>query len=497
MSDSSAEDDDHHDHHPMEVEEVEAASAPVVPRRSKKCKEGDNVGVRQAPSGKWFGKVNNPLKKTATGKQKTEYTPCFVTKAEAIAARKQLQAKLDAEFWSTRTALADADPTTADLPLGPEDAADAEPNKAYWRPNTNHGHVPFRAVRMKKGTNGFQWIAACVDCAADAVVQAVADGQGGKKTHCLSHGGGCAHGKDPSSCFACQSDKGKDTRTLAKFCTRCAAVALANKRTESNGGNGLCAGCEEGLKTEAADAGSAPPPKSQRWEDVFLDKLVTLVTDTEGNVITCEARDDLSNMLGSNKRSRRDECSTDHQRRPDIYWLVRDAESRIVAAVFVEVDEHSHSDRDPACEAGKIDETFQAILKLAQEEGKNRLAETRTGTIRTPFVAFLKVNPNACDAEGGPFPLDVRVGVVAERVRRILNADPAYFQSFADMGKTVAPYVQCFFYHSKQGAKNLAYFAEKAKGAWFYAPNYCSAVQGEPIPSGRATVANKKGGAFS
>ena len=33
-----------------------------------------------------------------------------------------------------------------------------------------------------------------------------------------------------------------------------------------------------------------------------------------------------------------------------------------------EVDEDSHSDRDPACEAGKIDETFQAILKLAQEE---------------------------------------------------------------------------------------------------------------------------------
>jgi hypothetical protein len=488
MADSSAQND------PMEVEE---AGAPAAPIQSKKRKEGDDVGVTQSSTGKWYGHVYNPLKKTATGGAKVEVTPCFATKAEAIAARKELQAEIDAAYWSKCTALAAADPTTAGLPLGPEDPANAEPNKAYWRPNTKNGHVPFRAMRAKKGTKGFHWISACVKCAADAVVLAIADGKGGKATHCVPHGGGCAHGKPPSHCFTCQSAKGKDTRTLVMFCNRCASVPLNAKRREAKGGNGLCPGCEQGLKTEATEAGSAPPPKSKRWEDVFLDKLVTLVTDTEGNVITCEARDDFSNMLGSNKRRHKGECSTDHQRRPDIYWLVRDEESRIVAAVFVEVDEDSHSDRDPACEAGKIDETFQAILKLAQEEGKGRLAETRTGTIRTPFVAFLKVNPNACDAPNGPFSLDERIGVVAERVRRILNADPAYYHSFADMGKTVAPYVQCFFYHSKQGAKNLAYFAEKAKGAWFYAPNYCHAVQGTPIPSGLATVANKEGGAFS
>ena len=497
MSDLSSEDDDHHDHHPMEVNEVEAAGVPEAPQKSKMRKEGDEVGVRQRPSGKWCGQVNNSLKRTATGKKTLENTPCFATKAEAIAARKELQARLDAEYWSTCTALAAADPTTTGLPLGPEDATDAEPNRAYWRPNKKNDHLPFRAIRAKAGKQGVKWLPACVECASDAVARAVANGQGGKATHCNAHGGGCAHGKDPSQCFTCQSDKDKDARNLASFCNRCAGVRLSPKRMEFNGGNGLCAGCEEGLKAEAAEAGSTPPPKSKRWEDVFLDKLVTLVTDTEGNVITCEARDDLSNMLGSDKRRRKGQCSTDHQRRPDIYWLVRDAESRIVAAVFVEVDEDSHSDRDPACEAGKIDETFQAILKLAQEEGKGRLAETRTGTIRTPFVAFLKVNPNACDAEGGPFSLDVRIGVVAERVRRILNADPTYYHAFADMGKTVAPYVQPFFYHSKKGAKNLAYFAEKAKDAWFYAPNYCSAVQGTPIPSGLRAVANKEGGAFS
>jgi hypothetical protein len=489
MADSSAQDE------PMELEEAGASTAPI---QSRARKEGDDVGVYQVPSGKWHGSVSNPLKKGATGKPKYEHTQCFATKAEAIAARKELQARLDAEYWSKCTALAKADPTTKDLPLGPEDPADAEPNKAYWRPNKYGSHLPFCAMRRKSGRGGFQWIAACVECAADAVGIALPDGKGGKATHCLSHGGGCAHGANPHSCFACLSEKDKDTRTFAKFCNRCAAVPLSTKRLECYGGNGLCAGCEKGLKAEAAEAGSSTaPPKSKRWEDVFLDKLVTLVTDTEGNVITCEARDDLSNMLGSDKRRRKGQCSTDHQRRPDIYWLVRDAESRIVAAVFVEVDEYSHSDRDPACEAGKIDETFQAILKLAQEEGKGRLAETRTGTIRTPFVAFLKVNPNACDAEGGPFSLDVRIGVVAERVRRLLNADPAYYHSFADMGKTTAPYVQCFFYHSKQGAKNLAYFDAHAEGAWHYAPNYCSAVQGTPIPSGLRAVANKEGGAFS
>ena len=488
MADSNAKDD------PMELEEAGASTAPI---QSRARKEGDDTGLQQTPSGKWYGSVNNPLKKTATGKRKFEYTLCFATKAEAIVARKELQARLDAEYWSTRTALAAADATTKDLPLGPGDAAEAEPNRAYWRPNPQNGHVPCRTMRAKAGKQGFAWIPACVECAADAVVRAVADGKGGKATHCLAHCGGCAHGKDPNACFACQSAKGKDTRTLAMFCNRCAAVVLDTKRMESKGGNGLCAGCEEGMKAEAAEAGSAPPPKSKRWEDVFLDKLVTLVTDTEGNVITCEARDDLSNMLGSDKRRRKGQCETDHQRRPDIYWLVRDAESHIVAAVFVEVDEDSHCDRDPACEAGKIDETFQAIVTLAQTEGKREKAITRGGEIRTPFVAFLKVNPNACDAEGGPFSLDVRIGVVAERVRRILTADPTYYHAFADMGKTTAPYVQCLFYHSKKGGKNLAYFDAHAKGAWFYAPNYCSAVQGTPIPSGLATVANKEGGAFS
>jgi hypothetical protein len=36
------------------------------------------------------------------------------------------------------------------------------------------------------------------------------------------------------------------------------------------------------------------------------------------------------------------------------------------------------------------------------------------------------------------------------------------------------PNVQCLFYHTKQGAKNLAYFDYKAPGAWRWAGNQCA-----------------------
>ena len=84
----------------------------------------------------------------------------------------------------------------------------------------------------------------------------------------------------------------------------------------------VATGCESRLNTEADEAGSARPPPSQRWEDVVVDELVTLVTDEEGNVIQYEMRDNRSNMLGSKKKRTHDECDTDHQRRPDVLWLV-------------------------------------------------------------------------------------------------------------------------------------------------------------------------------
>ena len=38
---------------------------------------------------------------------------------------------------------------------------------------------------------------------------------------------------------------------------------------------------------------------------------------------------------------------------------------------------------------------------------------------------------------------------------------------------TTVPNVQCLFYHTKQGAKNLAFFEKLAQGAWRWAGNEC------------------------
>jgi hypothetical protein len=178
-------------------------------------------------------------------------------------------------------------------------------------------------------------------------------------------------------------------------------------------------------------------------------------------------------MLGSNKRSRRGECSTEHQRRPDVLWLVRDAESRIAAAIMVEVDEDSHSDRKSDCEAGKVHDTFQSLLKLAQEEGKNRLAKTtRLGEVLTPQVLFIRFNPNACDAAGGPIRLDTRIQVLATRVCELLNTPAEVYQQRSMEGKCMKPYVELLYYHSKRGGKHLDFY-EEHKQSFHLTPNAC------------------------
>ena len=204
----------------------------------------------------------------------------------------------------------------------------------------------------------------------------------------------------------------------------------------------------------------------------MLDELETMVTDTDGNVIAYEMRDDQSNMFGSNKRSRRGECDTNHQRRPDVLWLVRDSEARIVAAIMVEVDENSHTDRESVCEGGKVHDTFQSILKLAQEEGKGRLAETRRGEVLLPQVIFIRFNPNACDAAGGSIQLATRIQVLAARVRELLNTPAEVYRERSTRGECMKPHLEIMYYHSKQGGKHLDFYEEN-KGAFHLTPNKC------------------------
>jgi hypothetical protein len=417
-------------------------------------------------SGKWRGQVHNLLAKTKSGRRKRECTPCFGTKAEAKRALLALKAKLDEAYWTSREALAKQDPTTADVPRAPDDIADAAPRTAYWVPNSKNNHVPQRIVRTGTGNGkqGFYWYPACrhaSGCSNRAELS-----KDGKLEFCQAHGGtACAHGPNWTRCMHCNG--GAEGKVRVNMCNVCNSVELAAKRQTTKNGNGMCASCEQHKRKEARDAGVDAPSKSARWEDVFLDGtdeykgVCMLVTDEKGVVIKYESRDDMKNMLGSNRKRRRGECDTNHQRRPDVLWLVRDRDGRIVAAVMVEVDEHSHGDRDPECEGGKVGDTFAAICQLAQTEGKARLAVARKGVVRMPYVLFLRVNPNACDAEGSNIGIKTRIRVVAKKVREFLRTPQKEFYRRADARETMLPHVECLYYHTREGAKNLALYREK------------------------------------
>ena len=202
----------------------------------------------------------------------------------------------------------------------------------------------------------------------------------------------------------------------------------------------MCVGCEVLLKTEAAVAGSEPPPPTKRWEDVVLDDLIPRVVDEHGMKRPYESRDDHRHMLGSNKQRRSGECDTAHQRRPDLLYVVREpVNSRIVAFLSVEVDEDSHSYSDPNCEGGKIDETFQALTKLAQTEGCSRGAAARHDA-RAPFGLFLKFNPNACDV--GLFTLNQRIDVLVKRCNAFLSQPVSFFTEAAIRREAMLPQVR-------------------------------------------------------
>lgn len=435
--------------------------------------EKKEVGIVQERSGKWRGKVNDKAHAALPlgGKPKRRCTPSFATYAEAVKALAELRDKVHQEYDAIILPRVQADPLVRGVPRAPDDGSTAVARKAYWVCNYNTNHVPKRMVVVKSGKRGFRWRVACVHCDEDNASQAQTDKRVvAKQPSCTAHGGVCEHDRTPHVCRGCQEESKKQMPSL---CSHCQKTQLARKRRIGGGGNGLCPSCETYLRAQAAESGAEPPLKGKRWEDVVIDQLETMVTDTEGNVIAWEMRDDQSNMLGSNKRSRRGECSTEHQRRPDVLWLVRDAESRIAAAIMVEVDEDSHSDRESDCEGGKVHDTFQSLLKLAQEEGKNRLAKTtRLGEVLTPQVLFIRFNPNACDAAGGPIRLDTRIQVLAARVRELLNTPAEVYQQRSREGKCMKPYVELLYYHSKRGGKHLAFYEEQ-KQCFHLTPNRC------------------------
>jgi len=272
----------------------------------------------------------------------------------------------------------------------------------------------------------------------------------------------CPHERVFATCRECNDN----IRNQPSNCNEC-GNQLYPKRTERNGGIGICSGCEEHAKQVAFESGSAPPPKGKRWEDVVLDELTKLVVTKEGRVEPHEMRDDFKHMLGSNKRRRTGECSTNHQRRPDLLYLVRDVNRRIIAFLIVEVDEDSHQSYSVDCEGGKIDETYDCLVTLAQKEGASEGSAVRHDA-QLPHVMVFKFNPNACD--GGTFTLAHRIAQLAKQCNEFLQMDHAKLKGFDNR----TTHVRTLYYHSKRGGPILEYLKDAArKGAIQYGENEC------------------------
>ena len=312
----------------------------------------------------------------------------------------------------------------------------------------------------------------CKECGGTGICQ-----HGRQRNRCKECAGAsfcdprnCPCGRHRSNCYHCNP---KFAKTAAGCSNQC-GNQLSTKRKVKNGGNGLCSGCEVLLKTEAAVAGSEPPPPNKRWEDVVLDALIPRVVNEHGMKRPYESRDDHRHMLGSNKRRLSGECDTAHQRRPDLLYVVREpVDSRIVAFLSVEVDEDSHCDRDPNCEGGKIDETFQALTQLAQTEGCSLGAAARHDA-KAPFGLFLKFNPNSCDV--GRFTLEQRIDVLVRRCNTFLSRPASFFADAAIRGETILPHVETLFYHSNRGnSAAILALLEKSNGSHInWIGNTCS-----------------------
>jgi hypothetical protein len=85
-------------------------------------------------------------------------------------------------------------------------------------------------------------------------------------------------------------------------------------------------------------------------------------------------------------------------------------------------------------------------------------SDDRKGVVRMPYVLFLRVNPNACDAEGSDIGMKTRIRVVAKKVREFLLTPQEEFYRRADDYETILPHVECLHYHTREGAKNLALY---------------------------------------
>jgi hypothetical protein len=424
------------------------------------ARQSRHVGVAWVRAArKWMGSVRDATERSPDGKQpKLLHTAHFDDEDACFAAVQALRAEVAARESSTLRELAQALDHTRGLPLRPDDAADAQPATAYYgaagykaKGAATKAFRPTRYVRTSHGARGFTFLACCQDGTGprEACTQlALASKQGGEATKCTKHGGGLTFSTGPN------------------FCSLCNAQEIDPKRQLRTGGNGLCCTCEAHRNAQARANGSdAPPAKSQRWEQHCFEKLLPRITYADGTSFPPDQLDARKGGgLGTGKGvKRRRECDTTTNRFPDSLFVLRDADARARLVVIVEVDEDSHRDRDPTCESGKIDDEFQSVQARLAKEGAASGAVARHDARMVPIV-FVKFNPNAYD---GPkrVKLDDRIAAVAELVNAYLHRSPTELAELP----TKVPIVHVLYYHSKEGAKNLAHFAAVATDAgWAY-----------------------------
>jgi len=376
----------------------------------------------------------------------------FVDEQACADACAKKQAEVDAAIAQKLHAMAQELSHTRGLPRRPVNAVDAQPETVYYGEKRFGGRGsgeakafgPTRLVRVasKSKPGGVDFFPCCIanlDSGAPCTNVAAKDGK-----HCIRHGGGFKVGE----------------ATGSNFCTHCKTTALGPKRKSQHGGNGLCPACETQLNAEAAANGYQGPLKSQRWEEVVFDQLLPLITYADGTPFPPDQRDERKGGgLGTSvTKKRRRECDTTTNRFPDALWVLRDERGRALLVLIVEVDEHSHESYNPECESGKIHDTHVAVQDRLGKEGVASGAVARRPMV--PFVV-LKLNPNAYD--GPRTPLEDRVRAVADLFHSYAHMPAAEREALPTHG----PIVHILYYHSKQGAQNLAHLRAVApKAGW-------------------------------
>lgn len=399
--------------------------------------------------GKWHGKVYD--RSVRVGKKaKSIHVGYFVDEQACADATAAKQAEVEASIAQKLHAMAQELEHTRGLPPRPKRPVDAAPETAYYgekslpdKKGEPKEFVPTRLVRVtsKSKPGGFDFLPCCrgfLDSGAPCPSLAQKDGK-----HCIRHGGGFRVGEARGN----------------SFCTHCKTMALRKLRQPQHGGEGLCPTCEAHLQAKAAANGAEAPLEAQkRIEEFVFELLLPLLKYADGAPFPPDQRDERKGGgLGtSSTTKRRRECDTTTNRFPDGLWILRDADGHAVLVISVEVDEHSHSDRTPECESGKIHDTNVSLQDKLGKEGVARGAVCKRPMV--PFVV-LKVNPDAYD--GPRTKLKDRVQAVADRFHHYAHMDAAERAKLPTDG----PIVHVMYYHSKQGAQNLAHLQEVAPQA--------------------------------